>query len=403
MKNIFVGLLWVLCSGQAASIRSDVFSQEFWGEVQVALSVLEELDSSVGTDSFNEDIHILSQELLSFVGYAKSHHLHTSLTLKGLDCAKHSRRFDSWFSGALAENRALKRPLPLIPGRELECSLSHMSRVVSFIVRVYIFSQNMNQCSWLKSKLQHFTQEAEAHISAIIETPPVQYLMEYFTGERDSWQTLIGSNEGQALEAESYCLVESLCQTFQSIHFDSFLWKSPSCSKLLSFIKEVRSCLWKETLDRYVAYAQVDKVFPGILSVWEGEGDIGAKDARRFLQQAQEYLCNESLEEKSEWGSYDFDYESDLREEDALSIEKALAGLELLAPLYSQREHASHEKILLLLAAKTNPNVQKVQRKELIDNILPSFAQVMMKFSTLSREEVQRVLLAFCKERRAIA
>ncbi len=399
MQRIFsIIMIWCVCGAKAASFHSDVFSSDMLSQIKRVLTVMDLFESNaLATDAFTEQFYGYMGQVFDIVQTALQYEVPDAVGVLPSSFNKWEQNYRlpcDRLQKALLQNKELKLPGPLLPGWELAVSLRQLTKVCSAIGQIQLFRVALNQNPWLSPIFPNFEGEVAKHVCEITQTPPMQFLIDYVAKQKnkpDALQEVVG--------------VEIWRDQKITVHLSSVLWgllRALTCedvkdgTRLATCIKTVQEVEWKKKFGRFVAYAQVDRVLPGIVYLWRAEAkDVGSYWAERELYVAQQYIREVRPEEGVEWLDYTFAKSEDLKNLSALSLTKIFSVMDALAPIYNQREDANHEIILLLLADQARSYTQNLQRKDFIKEHLPRITKSVGQFATLSLEQSKKIIVAF--------
>ncbi len=387
MQNVCKFFLWCAFCAKAASLLPDPF------ELHGALEVFSRYSSSVGTDRLNKKVCMMAEQILDLICFVTDYMDSTtercvpaSLCAGKPDYIPMSVRLEN----ALWDNQQLLAPPPLVSGLETHTALPAFDVLCRVIISMQHFREHCENNSILKSLLLDCQEEDKAFMLAITQQEAVHYLRRYLQqgkDKREFWSKKMKSGGEDTLRAGD--VVDHLYARSAGICVQSL----GEATDFASFIYDIRDVWWKIHLSKFWAYAQVDKLCPGLVHFWKTERQYKeAEVAEQALSASQLFMSKEKPLGSEEWLGYRFKRVEKFAPSGVLCWKDVLGVMDQLTQIYTKDNDKNQERVVHFLAVELASCVAKAgfedsARQRFVGEIMPQSLSILERLGKLNLSE----------------
>ncbi len=387
MKNIYKILICCLYSTYVSASIGDVNVSAlqdalkilaFYGRPSYFLPCI-----SVGSDEVNKKVSAARDHLADMVDLMTNYRVPRDPWLMVEPCLQFNSPdyipTGESLERALQENQKLLSPPSLAKGVELFSAVSQFKKVCGAIESMQTFSGMCEKNTILKDMLPNLIAESKDHIRKITSIEAVYYLHRYI---RMSKPGVLHAKVGApviALETKPITIIDMLYDV--SRHVDVRDLQNVADHQFWTVIEEVRDAFARGKINQFRAYAQAEKLCPGLVKVWCTKS--ARKEAKMANAAADTIVRRDYLQKRAdEWKGFRFEQNRELQDK-GVEWKEALRVMEGLTKFYIQEGDVHQDEVIQFLAEDAAVGLSKIRSDVFVAEQLPQLLRVMEKFEQL--------------------
>ncbi len=344
---------------------------------------------SIGSDSMNKKAcfarnHLLGLAKLLF-GKKAAPEILDNLPRIMREGREGFRSADQVLREALLANESLLSPLPLAEGLEVYSALAQFETVCHALNSMHYFCAYCLQNTILKGMFPSLREEATQHMLAITQQYFARYLSAYIHDNASKPEVLnkkMGENERGPIT-----IIDMLYTMSSEVELKGVA-ANAEFSKL---IEDVREAFWRSQLEKFWAYAQADRLCPGLVYFWRVVRECKeAKAADVALSIGQRTAF---MKWNGDWSGYCFNRDQSIIQDLGIRWEEAFRLMEALTKAYTKEGDVHQDEVIQFLAKEAAVGLSEISTDVFVGEQLPKLLRIMEDFDKLDLTQRKMNLL----------